>query len=55
MSVPVAGVVAAVSTAASTDGFGVVDVLVPAKSGADLAAQASTGQFAVIVTKRSPA
>ena len=55
MSVPVAGVVAAVSTAASNDGFGVVDVLVPAKSGADLAAQASTGQFAVIVTKRSPA
>jgi SAF domain len=55
LSVPVAGVVEAVSTAASTDGFGVVDVLVPAKSGADLAAQASTGQFAVIVTKRSPA
>ncbi len=55
MSVPVAGVVEAVSTTANTDGFEVVDVLVPAKSGADLAAQASTGQFALIVTKRSPA
>ncbi|MDR2987713.1 MAG: SAF domain-containing protein [Nocardiopsaceae bacterium] len=55
LSVPVAGVIEAVSTAASTDGFGVVDVLVPSKSGADLAAQASTGQFAIIVTKRSPA
>jgi SAF domain-containing protein len=55
LSVPVAGVVEAVSMAASTDGFGVVDVLVPARSGGDLAAQASTGQFALIVTKRSPA
>ncbi len=55
LSVPVAGVVEAVSMAANTDGFGVVDVLVPAKSGGDLAAQASTGQFALIVTKRSPA
>jgi hypothetical protein len=54
LSVPVAGVVEAVSTAANTDGFGVVDVLVSAKSGTDLAAQASTGQFALIVTKRSP-
>ena len=55
LSVPVAGVVEAVSTTANTDGFAVVDVLVPAKNGPDLAAQASTGQFAVIVTKRSPA
>jgi hypothetical protein len=55
LSVPVAGVVEAVSTAVSTDGFGVVDILVPARSGASLAAQASTGQFALIVTKRGPA
>lgn len=55
LSVPVAGVVEAVSTTASTDGFAVVDVLVPARNGSDLAAQASTGQFAIIVTKRSPA
>ncbi|MGN6678520.1 MAG: SAF domain-containing protein [Streptosporangiaceae bacterium] len=55
LSVPVTGVVEDVSATANADGFGVVDVLVPSKSGADLAAQASTGQFAVIVTKRSPA
>ena len=55
LSAPVAGVVEAVSTAVSTDGFGIVDVLVLAKSGPDLAAQASTGEFALIVTKRSPA
>jgi len=53
--VPVAGVVEAVSRAVSTDGFGIVDILVAAKSGAGLAAQASTGQFALIVTKRGPA
>ncbi|HYS33986.1 MAG TPA: SAF domain-containing protein [Streptosporangiaceae bacterium] len=54
LSVPVAGVVEAVSTATNTDGFGVVDILVPYKSGASLAAQASTGQFALVVTRRSP-
>lgn len=53
LTVPIAGVVAAVSLAPDTDGFEVVDVLVPAKSGADLAAQVSTGQFALIVTRRS--
>jgi len=53
LSVPVAGIVEAVSTATSTDGFGVVDILVPYKSGPNLAAQASTGQFALIVTRRS--
>ena len=53
LSVPVAGVVEAVA-AAGPDGFGVVDVLVPTRNGADLAAQASTGQFALIVTKRAP-
>lgn len=55
LSAPIAGVVEAVSTAVSADGFAIVDVLVPANSGPDLAAQASTGQFALIVTKRSPA
>jgi hypothetical protein len=55
LRVPVAGVIEAVSTAVSTDGLGVVDVLVPARSGTSLAAQASTGEFALIVTKRSPA
>ena len=54
LSPPVAGVVEAVSTTANADGLGAVDVLVQAKSGSDLAAQASTGQFAIIVTKRSP-
>jgi hypothetical protein len=54
LSVPVAGVVAAVSTATNTDGLGVVDILVPYDSGPNLAAQASTGQFALVVTRRSP-
>ncbi len=54
MTGPVAGVVAAVNAAVSTDGFGEVDVLVPARFGANVASQASTGQFALIVTKRSP-
>jgi hypothetical protein len=46
--------VAAVSTATNTDGLGVVDILVPYDSGPNLAAQASTGQFALVVTRRSP-
>jgi len=54
LSAPVAGVVEAVDTSATTDGFGVVDILVPDKSGPGLAEQASTGQFALIVTRRSP-
>jgi hypothetical protein len=53
LSVPVAGIVAAVSTATNTDGLGVVDILVPYKTGPSLAAQASTGQFALVVTRRS--
>jgi hypothetical protein len=53
LRVPVAGIVEAVSVATSTDGFGVVDILVPYKSGPSLAGQASTGQFALIVTRRS--
>ena len=54
LSSPVAGVVEAVNPSAGTDGFAVVDLLVPYKSGPGLAAQASTGQFALIVTRRSP-
>jgi len=53
LTVPVNGAVEDVSATANADGFAVVDVLVPASRGADLAAQASTGQFAIIVTKRS--
>jgi SAF domain len=55
LRVPVNGVVEDISTAANADGFAVVDVLVPSSRGADLAAQASTGLFAIIVTKRDPA
>ena len=52
--VAVAGVVEAVSSSTDADGFAVVDVLVQYKNGPSLAAQASTGQFALIVTRRSP-
>jgi hypothetical protein len=55
LGVPVNGVIEDVSMTADADGFAVVDVLVPSSRGADLAAQASTGQFAIIITKRSPA
>src|SRR5262245_27686327 len=51
-SPPLSGVVAAVSTASHSAGVDVVDVLVWAKSGPDLAELASTGQFALIVTGR---
>jgi hypothetical protein len=53
LTVPVKGVIEDVSTTADADGFAVVDVLVPSSRGADLAEQASTGQFAIIVTSRS--
>lgn len=53
LAAPVAGVVVAVSTAPNADGYEVVDVVVPAGVGASVAAQASTGQIALIVTKRS--
>jgi hypothetical protein len=49
---PVAGVVVAVSAAPNADGYQVVDVLVSAGAGASVAAQASTGQVALIVTRR---
>ncbi len=52
MPAPVAGVVAAVSAGPDADGFQVVDVLVSARAGVDVAEQASTGQIALIVTRR---
>jgi hypothetical protein len=51
---PVAGVVEKVSTIPDEDGFDVVDLLVPTASGTALVKQASTGQIALIVTRRSP-
>jgi hypothetical protein len=52
LTVPVRGVVEAVATATDQDGFDIVDVLVAAASGIPVADQASTGQIALIVTKR---
>jgi hypothetical protein len=49
---PVAGTVEAVNTVTDQDGFDVVDLLVPPSAGVPVAAQASTGQIALIVTKR---
>lgn len=49
---PVAAIVAAVNTVTDQDGFDVVDLLVPPSAGVSVAAQASTGQIALIVTKR---
>lgn len=53
ITAPVPAVVAAVNAATDQDGFDVVDLLVRATSGPAVAQQASTGQFALIVTKRS--
>jgi hypothetical protein len=52
LSSPVAGTVEAVNAVTDQDGFDVVDVLVPTAAGVQVAAQASTGQIALIVTKR---
>jgi hypothetical protein len=52
LTAPVAATVAAVDARADQDGFDVVDVLVAASSGSSVAAQVSTGQFALVVTKR---
>ncbi len=52
LAAPVRGVVAAVNTAAGSDGLDVVDLLVGAAYGPAVAEQASTGQFALIVTRR---
>jgi len=49
---PVQGTVAAVDARADQDGFDVVDLLVAASSGNAVAAQVSTGQFALVVTRR---
>jgi hypothetical protein len=51
---PVAGVVEAVNLATDTDGYDVIDVLVAKQAGDSVAQQASTGQIALIVTKRAP-
>lgn len=53
LATPVAGVVEAVNLAPDADGFDVIDVLVARASGDAVAAQASTGQIALIVTKRA--
>jgi hypothetical protein len=52
LTAPVAGVVEAVDLVTDQDGYDVVDLLVPAANGDAVAGQASTGQFALIVTKR---
>jgi hypothetical protein len=49
---PAAGVVEAVDSTPDGDGLVVVDLLVSDASAADVAEQVSTGQFALIVTKR---
>lgn len=54
LTTPVAGVVEAVNLSPDADGFDVIDVLVTRTSGDSVAAQASTGQIALIVTKRAP-
>jgi hypothetical protein len=52
LSTPVPGIVEAVSEVPDPDGFDVVDLLVSDGSAAAVASQVSTGQFALIVTKR---
>jgi hypothetical protein len=49
---PVTGLVEAVSGVTDQEGFNVVDVLVTSSAGPSVAEQASTGQFALIVTRR---
>lgn len=50
---PVQAIVAGVNAVTDQDGFDVVDLIVRASDGPAVAEQASTGQFALIVTKRS--
>jgi len=52
LTAPVPAVVEMVSSGGSADGYAVVDLLVSASSGAAVAQQVSTGQFALVVTKR---
>jgi SAF domain-containing protein len=54
LAAPVTGVIEAVDLVTNADGYDVVDVLVAKASGDAVAAQASTGQIALIVTKRAP-
>jgi SAF domain len=54
LSAPVPAVVEAISTVTDQDGFDVVDLLVAKQDGEPVAAQASTGEIALIVTKRGP-
>ncbi len=51
---PVTGVIEQVDLVPDTDGYDVVDVLVARANGDAVAAQASTGQIALIVTRRAP-
>lgn len=51
--VPVAGVVEAVSSGPDSDGFDVVDLLVASANAIAVTKQVSTGQFALIITRRS--
>jgi hypothetical protein len=52
LTAPVPGLVEAVSDVPDATGLDVVDLLVPDGSGTAVADQVSTGQFALIVTKR---
>lgn len=52
LTTPVPAVVEAVDLVTDPDGFDVVDLLVASSAGQAVAAQASTGQFALIVTSR---
>jgi hypothetical protein len=52
LSAPVPGLVAAVDDAPDSAGLDVVDLLVSGASGVAVADQVSTGQFALIVTRR---
>lgn len=52
LTAPVPGVVEAVSDVPDPDGLDVIDLLVSDSAGTAVAEQVSTGQFALIVTKR---
>jgi len=52
LTTPVPAVVAAVDSATDQDGFDVIDLLVSTAAGDAVAGQVSTGQFALVVTKR---
>jgi SAF domain len=54
MNGPVPGVVEAVNLVPDQDGLDVVDVLLPSSDAANVADQASTGQLAIVLTRRAP-